>query len=238
MKNKLVATLGILLPLGCCIADVDVGQLTNGLERLSFAPQLTEQLANAAVGDAALIESLFSEWTALEPTSVMATNRLFVPVGSTNAVPDSTPLRIRMAQFATEGPEQRLARVPGEVTAGYGSGPRMAWRLQYTEAEVAAGRNRNHLARLLALREISLGYDEMDDEVREDYYATAQSFWIDVNPVRYGAGRASERREEDGIPSVESLLSWFATNVSSTAEIQEDANWRLSLLSGIQGNEP
>jgi hypothetical protein len=91
---------------------------------------------------------------------------------------------------------------------------------------------------LLALREISLGYDEMDDEVREDYYATAQSFWIDVNPVRYGAGRASERREEDGIPSVESLLSWFATNVSSTAEIQEDANWRLSLLSGIQGNEP
>ena len=60
MKIRATSILALIVPFGCCIADVDVGQLTNGLDRLSFAPQLAEQLANAAVGDAALIESLFS----------------------------------------------------------------------------------------------------------------------------------------------------------------------------------
>ena len=102
---------------------------------------------------------------------------------------------------------------------------------RYSDAELAANADTNAARRAMLLDCLRSNFANMEDGVQTAWMDACDRIWI--HPPYYpdgGAKRAAIRREEDGIPSAEALLAWFAENETSCESVRAEAKARLAVL--------
>ena len=123
-------------------------------------------------------------------------------------------LASRLVVFATWLPDHRF-------------GPRRPPVLEKSE-QLAANAETNAARRAMLLACLQSNCGNMEDGVQAAWLDACERIWI--CPPYYpdgGTKRASIRREEDGIPSSEALLEWFAENESFCESVRSQARTRL-----------
>ena len=97
-----------------------------------------------------------------------------------------------------------------------------------SDAELAANAETNAARRAMLLACLQSNCGNMEDGVQAAWLDACERIWI--CPPYYpdgGTKRASIRRGEDGIPSSEALLEWFAENESFCESVRSQARTRL-----------
>ena len=100
-----------------------------------------------------------------------------------------------------------------------------------SDAELAANAETNAARRAMLLACLQSNCGNMEDGVQAAWLDACERIWI--CPPYYpdgGTKRASIRREEDGIPSSEALLEWFAENESFCESVRSQARTRLERM--------
>ena len=156
-------------------------------------------------------------------------------IGTETSLPDSGPLPSRLISFAMNGPES----IHGWVRNGYETNgiiirPKKLWTEKFSLEEVAIGRARNRVARRILLKTIRTRLTSQPETIQIALFQAAETIWISGRPLTDGAGSPEERRAEDGIPSAEALLFWFAENESLCETVRKEARQKLEHLSATR----
>ena len=132
--------------------------------------------------------------------------------------------------YLTKGPESAFGFGISESPTNSIVVNRRKWKRLHSDEEVAAGRLRNRMARAAFVSCLQSSATSMPTVVQCGMFSAARSLWIRSEP-KHGVVRPAEaRREEDGVPSVESLLRWFAENELLCDEVRTEARRRLNAL--------
>lgn len=180
----------------------------------------------------------------LEPTKLDSTNIVSVSgkdvVVHHATVPDG--LSSRIVRFATSPRGFRPGpRRPPSLEKRRPSSPiglPVSSRL-VSDEELADHARQNADKRKLLLQFLQNHAGEMDPVVQDEWFSAFVRIWI--LPPYYpdgGCRRAAIRREEDGIPSAEAILEWFAENEAFCESVRADAKARLESLKKKSAPQP
>ena len=173
-------------------------------------------------------EELLRAFETIDPFARTTTNLLSVPLHGAAPMIDSRSLESRLCAFATEGPESRYGRIRSDERSGPMSGARVVWGEKYSPDEVLAGRQRNRIARRILLEAMKERLPLADEAVQRAYLYAASSLWVVGHRGADGGGAAETRRKEDGIPSEETILEWFANNGALCDSVRAEARKQLA----------
>ena len=181
--------------------------------------------------DMAEWQVLKKEFYDLEPFNVTATSFTMMKISSGTVIVGCRDVGLRIERFLCAEPETELdfVRIPFETNGV----TRCKIRVKRVrdDATVEKGRARNRVARRIFAEFLSEPHREVSAEIQEFWLLAAMSVWIDgVNGLFREAEATARRREEDGIPSAEALLEWFAENESFCESVRADAKARLESL--------
>ena len=138
-------------------------------------------------------------------------------------------VRSLYADFLKKGPESpfgfgRSGDQPGAVIRN-----RRKWMRLHSDEDVAAGRLRNRMARAAFISSLQSSGRPFPETVQLGMFLASCSVWIDSG-IMEDPKAPDRRREEDGIPSAEALLEWFAGNGSFCKRVRKEAESRLDSL--------
>ena len=138
-------------------------------------------------------------------------------------------VRSLYADFLKKGPESpfgfgRSGDQPGAVIRN-----RRKWMRLHSDEDVAAGRLRNRMARAAFISSLQSSGRPFPETVQLGMFLASCSVWIDSG-IMEDPKAPDRRREEDGIPSAEALLEWFAENEMSCESVRAKAKARLENL--------
>ena len=181
--------------------------------------------------DSAELDMLRREFDALEPLNITATNFAVLKLSSGGVIVGDRDVGLRIERFLCAAPETELGfvRIPFETNGV----SRFKVRIKRVrdDAEVEKGRARNRAARRVFAEFLSEPHPDASGMVQELWLLAATSVWIDgVNGLFRETESTGRRREEDGIPSAEALLEWFAENESFCESVRVEARARLESI--------
>ena len=132
--------------------------------------------------------------------------------------------------FLKTGPESpfgfgRVDDHPGTIIRN-----RRKWMRLHSDEEVSAGRLRNRMARAAFIFSLQASGSSYTETLQHGMFLASCSVWIHSNSMSEDPNAARRRREEDGIPSAEALLEWFAENEAFCESVRSDAKARLESL--------
>ena len=167
------------------------------------------------------------------PMLLSSTNLFANPVDSKSGDCDPRTLSQRLVSFATEMKDhdpgiRRPVVLRGKSPSSSETHSPSTGR---KETQYAEGARRNAFRRNLLLSFLNDNANEMDDSVLMEWYLAIEQIWID--PPRFPDGgryRGLIRRQEDGIPSAEALLRWFADNENFCDEVRAAASNRIERI--------
>lgn len=184
--------------------------------------------SNAPVAE---LQALRSEFVKLAPVLNKTTSGGRSSEDGNAEFVDPRPLATRLVSFATTALENPFGRVRnGRGTIGIMQGPRLSWERKHSDEQVEAGRARNALARFVLIEQSMEALPSADPEIQEAFYDAAMDIWLSSADFAAEEDAANRRRAEDGIPSAEAILEWFAGNESFCESVRSRARTRLERM--------
>ena len=130
--------------------------------------------------------------------------------------------------FLKQGPESPFGFGKADDQPGAIVRNRRQWTRLHSDEEVAAGRLRNRMARAAFLSALQSSDGPFPESIQLGMFLAACSVWLDAGVME--GKDPGRRRAEDGIPSAEALLEWFAENEDFCESVRAEARTRLDRL--------
>lgn len=182
---------------------------------------------------AADLNVLKKEFVALEPFNVTATNFTVLKLSSGGVIVGCRDVGLRIERFLCAEPETELGWVRGQLETNGCIRVRHRIERVRDDATVEKGRARNGVARRVFAEFLSEPHPEASKEVQEFWLLAATSVWIDGvsgSSLFRESESTARRRAEDGIPSAEAILEWFAENDSFCESVRSQARARFERM--------